>query len=107
MTVTLYQCRPESTGSIHAKSPDPAAAPAIRPNYLADELDRRTLVAGMKIARRIVTNKALDRYRAFEMNPGDRCQTDDELLGFARQYGPYGLSRGWHVQDGPRPEGRR
>jgi choline dehydrogenase-like flavoprotein len=58
-----------------------------RPNYLADELDRRTLVAGMKIARRIVNNKALDRYRAFEMNPGDRCQTDDELLGFARQYG--------------------
>ena len=33
----------------------------------------------MKIARRIVNNKALDRYRAFEMNPGDRCQTDDEL----------------------------
>jgi choline dehydrogenase len=87
MTVTLYQCRPESTGSIHIKSPDPAAAPAIRPNYLADELDRRTLVAGMQIARRIVNNKALDRYRAFEMNPGDRCQTDDELLAFARQYG--------------------
>src|ERR1700736_5552522 len=37
--------------------------------------------------RRIANNKALDRYRAFEMNPGDRCQTDDELLGFARQYG--------------------
>jgi len=87
MTVTLYQCRPGSTGSIHAKSPDPAAAPAIRPNYLADELDRRTLIAGMKIARRIVNNRALDRYRAFEMNPGDRCQTDDELLAFARQYG--------------------
>jgi choline dehydrogenase len=87
MTVTLYQCRPESTGSIHVKSPDPAASPAIRPNYLADELDRRTLVAGMKIARRIVNNKALDRYRAFEMNPGDRCQTDDELLTFARHYG--------------------
>jgi choline dehydrogenase len=87
MTVTLYQCRPESAGSIHAKSPDPAAAPAIRPNYLANELDRQTLLAGMKIARRIVNNKALDRYRAFEMNPGDRCQTDDELLAFARQYG--------------------
>ena len=87
MTVTLYQCHPESTGSIHVKSPDPAAAPAIRPNYLADELDRRTLVSGMKVARRIVNNKALDRYRAFEMNPGDRYQTDDELLAFARQYG--------------------
>jgi choline dehydrogenase-like flavoprotein len=40
-----------------------------------------------EIARRIVNNKALDRYRAFEMNPGDRLQTDDELLGFAPQYG--------------------
>jgi len=87
MTLTLYQCRPESTGSIHAKSPDPVAAPAIRPNYLADKLDRRTLVAGMKIARRIVNNSALDRYRAFEMNPGEKCQTDDELLEFARHYG--------------------
>jgi choline dehydrogenase len=87
MTLSLYQCRPESKGSIHAKSPDPAAAPAIRPNYLADELDRQTLVAGMKIARRIVDNPALDRYRAFEMNPGERYQTDDELLEFARLYG--------------------
>jgi choline dehydrogenase len=41
----------------------------------------------MKIAGRIVNNAALDRYRAFEMNPGERCQTDDELLEFARQYG--------------------
>jgi choline dehydrogenase len=29
MTVTLYQCRPESTDSIHVKSPDPAGAPAM------------------------------------------------------------------------------
>jgi choline dehydrogenase len=50
MTLSVCQCRPESKGSIHAKSPDPAAAPVIRPNYLADELDRRTLVAGLKIA---------------------------------------------------------
>jgi choline dehydrogenase len=87
MTLSLYQCRPESKGSIHARSPDPAAPPAIRPNYLADELDRRTLVAGMKIARRIVGNPALDRYRAFEMNPGDRCQSDDEFLDYARRVG--------------------
>ena len=37
---------------------------------------RRTLVAGLKIARGIVGNSALDRYRAFEMNPGDQCQSD-------------------------------
>ena len=41
----------------------------------------------MKIARRIVNYAALDRYRAFEMNPGEKRRTDDELLEFARQYG--------------------
>jgi choline dehydrogenase-like flavoprotein len=78
--------------TIPGSMPPTAASPAIWPNYLGDELDRRTLVASMKIARRIVNNKALDRYRAFEMNPGDRCQTDDELLGFARQF-PASVSR--------------
>jgi choline dehydrogenase-like flavoprotein len=87
MTLSLYQCRPKSMGSIHVKSADPLAAPAIRPDCLADEVDRRTVVAGMKIARRMVNNAALDRYRAFEMNPGDRYETDDELLEFARQCG--------------------
>jgi choline dehydrogenase len=87
MTIGLYQCRPESTGSIHAKSPDPLAAPAIRPNYLADEIDRQTVVAGMKIARRIASNPALDRYRAHEMNPGDGCQGDEQLFDFAKRYG--------------------
>jgi choline dehydrogenase len=87
MTLAVYQCRPESKGSIHAKSADPAAAPAIRPNFLSEDLDCRTVIAGMKIGRGIVNSAAMDRYRAFEMNPGDKCQTDDELLEFARLNG--------------------
>ncbi len=87
MTLTVYQCRPESKGSIHAKSADPAAAPAIRPNFLAEELDRQTVVAGMKIGRSIINNAVLDRYRAFEMNPGEKYQTDEQLLEFARLNG--------------------
>jgi choline dehydrogenase len=87
MTMTTYQCRPESKGSIHLKSADPMADPAIRPNFLAEELDRQTVVAGMKIARKIMDNAALDRYRAFEMNPGPKVQTDAEWLEFARNNG--------------------
>jgi choline dehydrogenase len=87
MTLTVYQCRPESKGSIHAKSADPMAAPAIRANYLADPIDQRVLVDGMKIGRRIINNRVMDRYRAFEMNPGDRVQTDDEWLQWARETG--------------------
>jgi choline dehydrogenase len=87
MTLTVYQCRPDSKGSIHAKSSDPNASPAIRPNYLAEPGDQRVLVDGMKIGRRIINNAVMDKYRAFEMNPGDKIQTDDEWLDFARSNG--------------------
>jgi choline dehydrogenase len=50
-------------------------------------LDRQTVVAGMKIARRIMENAAMDRYRAHEMNPGPGVQTDAEWLEFARNNG--------------------
>ena len=45
-TQNVCQLRPESRGELRLKSPDPLAPPAIHPNYLATELDRRTLVAG-------------------------------------------------------------
>ncbi len=87
MTLAVYQCRPDSAGSIHARSSDPIQNPAIRPNFLSQRSDCETLVAGLKIGRRIVENAAMDRYRAFEMNPGLAVQTDDEWLEYARQTG--------------------
>jgi choline dehydrogenase len=87
MTLTVYQCRPESKGSIHAMSNDPLDNPSIRPNYLADPYDQRVLVDGMKIGRDIINNRVLDKYRAYEMNPGDKVQTDAEWLQFARENG--------------------
>jgi choline dehydrogenase-like flavoprotein len=87
MSLTIYRCRPESKGSIHTKSADPKVAPAIRLNYLADPLDQRVLVDGMKIGRRIINNRIMDKYRAFEMNPGDKVQSDDEWLQWARETG--------------------
>jgi len=87
MTLTVYQCRPESKGSIHTRTPDPMAAPAIRPNFLSEALDRETLLAGMKLGRRVIEDKAMDKYRAHEMNPGEAVQTDAEWLAFARANG--------------------
>lgn len=87
MTLTVYQCRPESKGSIHASSNDPAASPAIRPNYLADSIDQRVLVDGIKLGRRIIGNRSLDKYRAYGMNPDDKVRTDDEWLQWARDNG--------------------
>jgi choline dehydrogenase len=87
MTLTVYQCRPESKGSIHAKSNDPYASPAIRPNYLAEPYDQQVLLDGMKIGRQIIDNRVMDKYRAYEMNPGAKVQTDADWIQWARETG--------------------
>src|SRR6202000_3528311 len=46
MTIASWQQRPDSIGYVRAKSADPFTAPAIQPNYLAAESDRRALLAG-------------------------------------------------------------
>lgn len=85
MTLSAYQLRPESKGSIHIKSADPYVAPAIVPNYLTDREDVRSLIGSMRIARDIVAAPELARYQPREMKPGDDAQTDDELIDFCRR----------------------
>jgi choline dehydrogenase len=87
MTVTIGQCRPDSRGSIHIKSATPGSEPAIRPNFLSAQTDRDATVAGMQIARSIVSHPSMAKYIAFENNPGDKVQSYDEWLDFARRNG--------------------
>jgi choline dehydrogenase len=84
MTIAMCQLRPESKGSIHIDAPDPMTAPAIRFNFLSDVLDRETLVAGVRAARRIVQAKAMDAFRGGEVSPGPGVQNDDEILDYIR-----------------------
>ena len=87
MTVVIGQCRPESRGSIHIKSATPGVEPAIRPNFLTAQIDRDATVAGMQIARKIVSHPSMEKYIAFENRPGKDVNTYDEWLDFARQTG--------------------
>ena len=87
MTIGAYQCRPESQGSIHIRSPDPDVAPAIVPNFLTDPIDQAALVGGLRVARQVGEADALSKYRAFEMYPGEDCQSDEELLAYANDTG--------------------
>ncbi|MBI3513991.1 MAG: GMC family oxidoreductase N-terminal domain-containing protein, partial [Proteobacteria bacterium] len=56
MTCAAWQQRPESRGYVRARSSDPFAPPLIQTNYLTDPLDRRVVVAGMKLARRLLAS---------------------------------------------------
>lgn len=59
MSINVSPCRPESRGHIEIRSPEPNAPPAIFPNYLATESDRRVLAASLAIAQRIAKTKPL------------------------------------------------
>ena len=79
--------RPESRGYVRIKSADPRDAPAINPNYLSTQKDCETIVAGVAAMRRIFQAPAIARYIAEEIEPGPRCDDDDELLDFIRRRG--------------------
>lgn len=87
LTFAPCQLRPESRGSIHIRSPDPAKHPKITANYLSDPLDQAVAVAGLKWSRKIASQQALQHYIEHELNPGPACVTDEALLDFARARG--------------------
>ena len=72
---------------MHLASPDPAAPPAIRPNYLSTEEDRRVAVQALRLARRIVGEAPLAKYRPQEHRPGPHLVSDAELLQAAGEIG--------------------
>jgi choline dehydrogenase len=87
MTCGVWQHRPESIGYVRARSADPFEDPVIQPNYLADPMDRRVLISGMKLARQLLHTPELAHYFDGDMLPGPQVQRDDEFLDYARQYG--------------------
>ena len=87
MTVGVWQHRPESTGYVRARSLDPFQDPAIQPNYLTHPNDCQVLLAGMKLARRLLRTPTLAPFYDREELPGDAVQSDDDLLDYARRYG--------------------
>ena len=62
--------RPKSRGCITLRSADPADAPLLQPDLVSHHDDLRLLVAGLRIARRIIAAPALAPYRADELSPG-------------------------------------
>ena len=86
-TLSVCQLRPESRGVVRVTSPDPLAAPTMQPNYLSTPHDRATIVAGIKLARRLSATRALAPYVAGEYLPGADAVTDDDVLEFARNKG--------------------
>jgi choline dehydrogenase len=86
-TLSVCALRPSSRGHVHIRSADPFEPPALVPNYLSTELDRRTTVAAVKAARTIAAAPAMAPYVKREVKPGPEAADDAALLEFCRNAG--------------------
>jgi len=80
ITVSVCNLRPDSVGSSHATTPDPATQPEIRLNYLSAQSDRDVAVKAVQQAREIMTAKALQPYGPEEILPGPGHESDEALV---------------------------
>ena len=98
VTCAPWQHCPQSKGFVRIQSTNPREHPKIQPNYLSEESDRKTLLASVRLSRKILRANAFAAYFDYEDMPGDQVQSDDEWLDFARQtasttYHPMGSCR--------------
>ncbi len=87
ITPSVCNLRPTSRGYVRIKSPDPAAYPEVRLNYLSTPEDRKVAVDGMRFTRRIMAAKALAKYQPEEFRPGPAVQSEAELATAAGELG--------------------
>ena len=87
ITPSVCNLRPSSRGWLRIKSPDPAAYPEIKLNYLSTGDDRKVAVDGMRFTRRIMAAKALEKYAPQEFRPGPEIQSDEALERAAGELG--------------------
>jgi choline dehydrogenase-like flavoprotein len=84
--VSLHTCilRPKSRGSVTLHGNNPSLHPKIKLNMLEHPDDQQTIIKAIKVARNIFAQAPLANNNGKEILPGNNCQSDEELLTFAK-----------------------
>jgi len=79
-TASVCNVQPTSRGFIRLRSTKPDDKPIIKPNYLSTDEDRRVAADSIRVARSIVVQPALARYKPSEYLPGSGVGNDEAAL---------------------------
>lgn len=85
MTIHACPLRPYSRGEIRLRSPDPAAAPLLYPNYLEDPRDLELMLEGASLSRELFMQAAFDDIRDGFIFPEASVQSKEDRVGFIRR----------------------
>ena len=78
--------RTKSRGFIRVRSADSRENPRILFNYMSHPDDWTEFRACVRLTREVMQQKALEPFRAEEIQPGPKVETDDEIDAFIRQH---------------------
>jgi choline dehydrogenase len=79
-SASACQCRPASRGRLALRSTDPFDQPRIESNYFAEEIDRKTTVAGLEMLREIYRQPAFRGLWEEETLPGNGADLERFML---------------------------
>jgi len=79
LTVSVCNLRPTSRGTCHIISNKPDTPPAIRPNYLSTDADRKVAADSIRHARKIMATERMGEFSPLEFKPGANLISDHEL----------------------------
>jgi len=101
--IAMHICllRPNSRGAVTLHGPHPNLHPKIQLNMLADKEDQNIMIKAVKIMRQIFNQTTLANHVTNEIFPGDKCQSDQEILDFLKDkantiYHPVGTCKMGH-----------
>ncbi|MGA9025209.1 MAG: GMC family oxidoreductase N-terminal domain-containing protein [Steroidobacteraceae bacterium] len=98
MTVICSVCQPHARGYLRLAGPDPLEPADMRLELLGSAHDLRTLVGGVRLARRLLAAPSMRAARVTELQPGPRGRSTAELEDYCRdhsgsQFHPAGTCR--------------
>lgn len=77
--------KPESRGTVRLRSADPRDQARLDPGTFTDPRDLETMVKGVRLARRIAGAEGLAAWGNWELMPGRRAASDEQIAAFIRK----------------------
>jgi choline dehydrogenase len=87
MGVSVYQLRPQTTGSVTLASPKASDRAIASPEFLTDPYDIAAMISGIKQIRQIMSADPIRARVVAEEVPGPTVRTDDDIFRFMVETG--------------------
>jgi choline dehydrogenase len=87
IAISPVHLAPDGRGTVRLKTNNPLASPEIKFNFLRSEYDWQALIAGMRAARSIVRQQAMQKLIVEETLPGVHVRTEEDMRDDIRARG--------------------